>query len=352
MTPLDHVADAPLADRFQALMAAEPNLRRRDAAVKLGASEAALIAAPLPGQTTTRLQSDWSGLFAAFPSLGEVMCLTRNEHCVHEKIGPFEKVEVGPHVGLVLGEQIDLRVFPTAWKFAFAVSQESERGPQHSLQFFDAAGGALFKLYAKPATDMTAWAALVEKFKDADAGEPVFTALPAAPVAKPDSDVDVDGFRAAWDAMKDTHEFFGMTKKFGVERLQALRLAGQERARPVALDAIKTILQQSADSGQSIMVFVGNKGMIQIHTGPVMKLVEMGPWYNVLDPNFNLHLATGGIKSAWAVRKPTSDGDVTSLELFDDAGGNIAMLFGARKPGKPEDTAWRSLVTALPTVAA
>lgn len=351
MTPLDHAADEPLAVRFQALMAAEPNLRRRDAATKLGASEAALIAAPLPGQTTTRLQPDWSGLFAGFPALGEVMCLTRNEHCVHEKIGPFEKVEVGPHVGLVLGEQIDLRVFPSAWKFAFAVAQESERGPQHSLQFFDRAGGALFKLYAKPATDLAAWAALVEKFKDADAAAPVFEALaaPAAPV--PDAEIDVAGFQAAWDGMKDTHEFFGMLKRFKTERLQALQLASVERARPVALDAIKTILEQSAASGQEIMVFVGNHGMIQIHTGPVVKLAEMGPWYNVLDPNFNLHLLTGGIASAWAVRKPTSDGDVTSLELFDAKGGTIAMLFGARKPGKPEDLAWRSLIAALPTVA-
>ncbi|MFD2261561.1 hemin-degrading factor [Lacibacterium aquatile] len=351
MTPLDHAADQPLAVRFQALMAAEPNLRRRDAATKLGASEAALIAAPLPGQDTTRLKTDWSALFSAFPTLGEVMCLTRNEHCVHEKTGPFERVEVGPHVGLVLGEQIDLRVFPSAWKFGFAVEQETERGPQRSLQFFDGAGGALFKLYAKPATNLDAWAALIENFKDADAGEPVFGALPAPAAAKPDSEIDVDGFRAAWDGMKDTHEFFGMLKKFGVERVQALRLAGLERARPVALDSIKTILQQSADSGQSIMVFVGNNGMIQIHTGPVHKLVEMGPWYNVLDPDFNLHLLTGGIDSAWAVRKPTSDGDVTSLELFDAKGGTIAMLFGARKPGKPEDTSWRALVTALPTVA-
>jgi putative hemin transport protein len=47
------------------------------------------------------------------------------------------------------------------------------------------------------------------------------------------------------------------------------------------------------------------------------------------------------------VRKPTSDGIVSSVELFDAQGENIAMLFGARKPGSPELAGWRELVGAL-----
>jgi putative hemin transport protein len=42
------------------------------------------------------------------------------------------------------------------------------------------------------------------------------------------------------------------------------------------------------------------------------------------------------------------DGVVTSVELFDDRGDNIAMLFGERKPGIPEDLRWRALAEALP----
>ena len=96
------------------------------------------------------------------------------------------------------------------------------------------------------------------------------------------------------------------------------------------------------------MVFVGNQGCIQIHTGPVVNLKRMGPWYNVLDPDFNLHLREDQIDTAWVVRKPTRDGVVTSLELFDKDGFCFAQLFGARKPGKPELQAWRDLLAALP----
>jgi putative hemin transport protein len=73
----------------------------------------------------------------------------------------------------------------------------------------------------------------------------------------------------------------------------------------------------------------------------------MGPWLNVLDPGFNLHLREDHIASAWVVRKPTSDGLVTSLELFDAQGETIAMFFGERKPGRAELCAWRELIDEL-----
>ncbi len=60
------------------------------------------------------------------PSVGRVMCLTRNEHCVHERHGRFEDVQVsGPH-GLVLGPDIDLRLFLGQWRYGFAVREPLE----------------------------------------------------------------------------------------------------------------------------------------------------------------------------------------------------------------------------------
>jgi putative hemin transport protein len=97
-------------------------------------------------------------------------------------------------------------------------------------------------------------------------------------------------------------------------------------------------------------VFVGNPGCIQIHSGPVHNLKRMGPWFNVLDPDFNLHLREDKIVSAWVVYKPTRDGTVTSLELYDADDFCFAQLFGARKPGKPELEGWRAIAAALPRV--
>jgi putative hemin transport protein len=336
--------------------------RHRDIAAALGVSEAELIAAhtgqpsPVPGRvglSATRLQPHWSTVVAALPTLGEVMALTRNAGCVHEKNGRYEKVSGEGPVGLVLGRDIDLRVFYQAWAHGFAVHEVAGEGtaPARSLQFFDAHGTAVHKVFARSGTDLEAWDALVHCFTDRTPRTGFSVAPPPVRKAdRPDAEVDVDALRADWAALRDTHEFFGLLKRHRVGRVQALRLADPRFVQPVeagADGAARELLRAAADAGTSIMVFVGNPGMIQIHTGPVQRVQVMGPWLNVLDPGFNLHLREDHIESAWLVRKPTTDGVVTSLELFDADGETLAMVFGERKPGKPELPAWRALTDRL-----
>lgn len=326
-------------------------LRHREAAAELGVSEGEALAA-FVGEYVVRLDchnvDQFAALFEAMPLLGEVMVLTRNDAVVHEKIGTFGKVGRNGPVGLTVGRAIDLRIFYAKWASAFAVREAYDDGVRESLQFFDAHGVAITKVYLREASDQAAFDALVERHAapEQKAGLAVAPVQPRAP-QRDDAQIDVAGFRAAWAAMKDTHEFFDFLRKFDVARLQALRLADAAYAEPIALDAIEALLNDAARTQLPIMVFVGNPGMIQIHTGPVRTIRTMGPWLNVLDADFNLHLRTNLVAHAWVVRKPTSDGIVTSVELFDAAGENIAMLFGERKPGQPEREDWRAAVQRL-----
>jgi putative hemin transport protein len=74
----------------------------------------------------------------------------------------------------------------------------------------------------------------------------------------------------------------------------------------------------------------------------------MGPWLNILDETFHMHLRLDHITEVWAVRKPTSDGHVTSLECFGADNKLIIQFFGQRQEGTDERAGWRSLVEALP----
>lgn len=324
-------------------LAARRKVRNRDAAELLGVSEAELVASAV-GDGVTRLAGDARRVLARAPELGRVMALTRNEACVHEKIGVYENLSVDAMIGLALGKDVDLRLFFRHWTHAFAV----ENNGLASLQFFDAAGDAVHKIVLKEDADRDAYARLAAEHADADQRPGLEVAARAAPSAeRPDAQVDADGLRRAWSALKDTHEFFGLLKKFDVSRLQALRLAGYELAQPVAPSRLQALLEDAARTGLGIMIFVGNPGCIQIHTGPVQRILAMDGWLNVMDPGFNLHLRTDLVKAAWIVRKPTEDGMVTSLELFDARGDTIAMVFGERKPGVPELPAWREALARV-----
>ena len=330
--------------------------RHRDIAQDLGVSEGELIAAhcgafdsPESPLAARRLDGDWPAVIGALEPVGEVLALTRNACCVHEKVGVYANASVAGHVGLVLGGAIDLRVFYEHWTHGFAVEERLADGaPQRSLQFFDMTGTAIHKVFARPASRLEHWTPLVERFAASDQtpGLEVWAREPAAPET-PDAEIDVAGFRAAWAALRDTHECFGLLKKFKVSRTQALRLADPAFVQPVAAASAHEVLTRAAQQGVRVMVFVGNPGMIQIHGGPVQRVQVMGPWLNVLDPGFNLHLREDRIARAWLVKKPTSDGLVHSIELFDEDGETIAMFFGERKPGQAERCDWRVLAASL-----
>ena len=334
-----------------ALKQREPDIRARNAADALGVSEGELLAAHV-GENVIRLKDEFPEMLSVLAGLGEVMALTRNEHCVPERKGVYEGAKFFSHgkmrQGLFVNPDIDLRLFMNHWLYAFSVSEESKAGPRRSLQFFDKSGTAIHKIYLTNHSDVGAFNDLVAQFRADE--QPVHIDVEAfapTPAPKDDSDVNRDDFRNAWENLKDTHDFFPMLRKFGLAREQAFRLIGKDFAYQVENDASRRVLEIARDNDCEIMVFVGNRGCIQIHTGPVVKLVEHGPWYNVLDPMFNLHLREDRIAGTWVTRKPTVDGFVTAVEVFDKDGEAIVTFFGKRKPGQPELELWRETVAAL-----
>lgn len=335
-----------LHERWSELRNQRPDLRIRNAAQELGVSEVQLLALRI-GDGVVRLRAEFAALLAEVNTLGHVMALTRNDAVVHERKGTYlnASLDKGP-VGLFVGADIDLRIFWGAWATAFAVNEPSPGGDRQSLQFFAHDGEAIHKIYLTDTSDRGVYDRLVQRFRDADQS-PIQGVQPhkAPPAEMPDSAIDVASFRTGWLELKDTHDFHMLVGRHRLSRTQALRLAPEgDFAVPVAPGALRSVLNDAAAQQVPIMVFVGNKGMLQIHTGPVKNIVDARGWLNVLDPEFNLHVREQAIASAWVVRKPTIDGTVTALECYDAHGVQLVQLFGKRKPGIPELDSWRSLI--------
>lgn len=335
-----------LRGRWHQYRDANPKVRIRDAALELGVSEAELVWTGVDARVK-RLRPEWKTLLEGLDRLGKLTALTRNESAVHEKHGIYRPVEVHPAHALVLGTDIDLRLFPRAWGFAFHLEQAIDGGIRHSIQIFDRAGTAVHKMFSTPETDLAAFASLASDLAMADAP----AALDLEPASAPplperlDAQVDVAGLRDAWAALQDTHDFYALLGRFRVSRTQALRLAAPDLAKPVSPASLRAVLTTASERAVPIMVFVGNHGALQIHSGEVQRIAPMGPWINVLDPGFSLHVREDHLDRAWVVRKPTRDGFVTALELYDRAGELIVQLFGRRKPGLPELETWRTALS-------
>ncbi len=345
------LAVVPLKEQWEEYLKEHPKTRIRDAATALGVSEAELLATKC-GYGVTRLKGDWRELFPEFEALGKMMSLTRNQYIVHETTGVYKDTSFERHVGMVLGEGIDLRLFMHSWGDAFAVEEESLQGTRFSIQFFDRSGTAVHKVYLRNAAAEETFRNLVERWKSENQSpEQQTEPVQEKKAETPDAEINAEGLQADWSSMTNTHEFFGLLGKYGVTRTQALRLAGDEHAwRVNPRGAYQYVLQQAVESETPIMIFVGNHGCIQIFTGKLQRLVATDGWFNVLDPDFNLHIREEGVAEAWVVRKPTSDGIVTSLELYDANGENLALVFGSRKESIVENLAWRTIIDSLPAM--
>ncbi len=318
-----------LKQQWEDLKANQPKIRIRNAAKELGVSEMELLATQL-GDNVTKLKPEFAAILQEIESLGKVMALTRNNECVHERKGIYLNPDFSsPHAQLFVGEDIDMRIFLNHWKTAFAVVEKSEHGERKSLQFFGKDGEAIHKIYLVPQSNVEVFDALVEKYKDEDQQTiPATEIIENNVTEKPDNEIDVEGFQQAWVELKDTHNFFMMLRKFGVTRTQALRLAPTDyHAKQISNEAIVQFLEKSAETQTPIMVFTGNKGNIQIHTGEIKRTMWHENWFNILDPDFNMHLDMSKIASTWIVRKPTEDGIVTAIEVFNDKGNYCSILW-------------------------
>jgi putative hemin transport protein len=336
-----------LTERWNQFKIEFPKKRIRDAAQALGVSEAELLATEV-GAGVIKLEGDFSELYKQLPTLGRVMSLTRNDGCILEHKGLFENINIqgeAHKVGTLIGS-IEARAFFNFWKFAFAGEVKTAHGAMKNIQFFDAAGVAVTKIYLlEEGSNPKAYQKIIDTYRAVEQK----TELKVTPevTALCVENIDDAAFLADWTALKDTHDFFMMLRRYKVNRMRALEIARGAFTRKSDKSKLIPMLEAAAKNELPIMIFVGSRGNIQIHQDVIKTVRVMNNWLNVLDPDFNMHLNLDEITDTWVVRKPTTDGEVTSIECFNKDRELVVQFFGLRKPGKPELTEWRELVNTI-----
>jgi putative hemin transport protein len=344
-----HLARRPhhdLGEAWRELCRREPRLGQRAGAAQLGVSEAELVAAHV-GEGALRLDRRFGELLAGLAAVGEVRASTRNDHAVIEELGLFTAVaRGGPALEQAGGLRIDLRLELGQWHVGFAFDERAEDGVRRSLQIFDEAGASVHKVYLAEGGSRTAWTALVRKHAGPLQATRERVLRLERSSGRSDGAVDLASLREAWAARGATHEVSALLRRFGVSRLQALRLC-PAWATPVSTAAHRRLFEVARDEALPLVVVVGSRGTTQIHTGAPRRLVLKDGWWNVLDPLWRLRLCEAGVAQAWVVRKPTRDGLVSSLELFDQHGGTIALCFCRPRATGGEEPAWVAALDGL-----
>lgn len=291
---------------------ATANVRAREAARQLGVSEAQYVA--LGGaDTVSRLNHHFASLLEQLTDVGELMALTRNDAMVFEHHGIYERSLYQRETLIMKSAAISLRLRLKNWAYGFKVNEKG----RISLQFFNAAGQAVHKIYTTDLTDMKAFDALLKEFEmplaQIDLGIRSNRA-PSLPQAH--KLLDLIALRLDWQRLNSVPHFEALLKAYKLTRPQVYQHV-LEAANALEPNILKPLLTLISQQQLEVRMCVANSGAVQIHNGKINKLLEMGPWFNVLDPKFNLHAQCDLVVSNWCVYKPFDLNNIGSIEFFN-----------------------------------
>ena len=333
-----------LKDQFISYRKKHPNQPLWQIPEKLGVPDAELIFLGL-GKTVILLRPEVNTILNQIEKIGVVKSVTYNKHCKTERIGVYKNYSKEKHTSVFVGKDIDLRIFINKWKIIVAVE---DKGTE-SIQFFDGYGNAVHQIYLTKDSSREVYLNLIHEFKQNKQSAPVLEkTIQMYMEEKRDSEIDIETFHKAWNNMQDTHDFFGILGQFGITRIQALRLAPPHKAIQVTFESFQRIILRCLNTKIPIMMFTANKSCVHINTGQLLNIHNSDAWLTISEKSGGkIKLNKDAVYSVWHVVKPTSDGNINSLELYDVNGHLIVQFFGARKPGTRELESWTNALKSL-----
>jgi putative hemin transport protein len=288
------------------------------------------------------LEPRWSDLVEALSEVGPIRVTTENRAARLSKTGPIEKVSFdrGP-VGLVVGEQIDLRLLTHKW--------ERARATESGILIEDPYGRPTMRVEQVETSKDDAYLDVLDAFR---AEQPIELDEQASPDLPSMSVEDVDArtheaFRRDWLGMEDTHEFHGILQEHGLERHVAVKLAPECYAKQLEPSILERVVNEAARREIPLMVFVSSEGCVQIHKGRTEWSSDDSSIVRLTGPTLEMDIDSSRLDEAWAVKKPTEGGGIHSLEFFDDVSELSFQVFGKRESGNDEREDWRDLVKEL-----
>lgn len=334
--------------QYQALKQDKKLFFPLNAAKELGISECELM---VSNPDAVYLGSDIRPIVLRLRDLGLVECIVRNEVAVHEKSGIYENVSMTKTTGIALNVgELDLRIFASQWKHALALEDHSREPTSYSIQFYDAFGDAIQKVFLRDESKVEAWHALVNEFANNDTPSGFRQPEEISHTPNTLNADDLAAFHQRWMEMKDIHHFSGILETYSLSRLDAYRQAPENHTFSVGVGALEKAFEAARDMGIKIMIFVGNRGIVQIQSGQVHNVIRKHGWLNIIDKkeeHFCLHLKDEDLSEVWAVRRHTRDGIITCLEGFNAHGKGKITVFGLREEGNAEQSRWQEIVQKI-----
>lgn len=296
------------------------------------------------GDRVLRLQDEPARLFRALRRFGQLEAGTANRACSLWQTTAHGDLEYAAVCGVARLRRgpVTLECFPRQWAAVLAVLAPVAGIAPRSLLCFDAHGALRHQWHVPAGSAGLAFEELVCALLHPDQRDLPRPRPLVAPVEA--AHVDLAALEQGWSVLREPADFAGLLRRHGLRRLRAYRLVRDKFARPVSLDSVPALLSLGAARQTPLSLRCGNRGAVQRFEGALPLPAWQGDTLCVRQGGLRFSLSMRDVASVWRVRKPSVDGVVTTIELFDGQDERVLTISGARGYGRMELPSWRALL--------
>jgi len=342
---------ALIRQKREALATENPKINPREQADRIGVSEGALVASGC-GNGTIRLKRDTRNREAQLCVLNtfrEALSVSRNRAALLEVKGAYPRCQFFEGLGWMEGAPVDVCASMAQWSEGFYVPADGIRGA--SLQFFDSDGVAVHKTFLVGGGELDEAFIKSQQHRNQ---KPDFewTRGPGSGLSGDEaSEVDHEVFMQKWQHLGELHNFTRLMQRFRLNRLQTIRMAGENHCQRLNREAVREVLTTVSRQEIQLEVLLENSGVVQKRTGVLPVLETYGKWMNLLHESFNLHIDESQVNQVWRVAIPTKHGVVHVMEVFDKGDRPVLRLVPSAALYGKEPANWTELLKSCESLS-
>ena len=276
---------------WKTLQSKNNKIRIRDAAKQLGTSEASLLSTEIDDSVSFLNINNYDDFFAEILSMDRIMLLIRSESVVHEKTISTKGVKLKKNKIVDIKSNSSILKFnPYLFKYVFAQNKLHANKSLRSFQIFDNYGDAILKIYLKGNDE--------SKFDE------------IASEYNVDYNYELQGDRIIKRLQPE------YIKREAIDFINKL-----EKKKTYQYDLGENILRKIliavSDTKIPIQIHAIGLGTIQYHRDSINKIIDFGPWINIIDKRFNLHAIESHLTQT-TLNEYNANGDKSySIDFYD-----------------------------------
>ena len=270
-------------------------IRIRDAAFKLGVSEAELLSAEIDNESTFYLKVDSALIFLkSLLDIDRIMLLIRNDYVVHEKTVDCQDIDFDIDFIYFKNKNKDILLKFTIESISHIFFQKKMHAGKElrSFQLFNDNGNSILKIYLK-GKSKNRFDKIANDYKAEYKYE----------LQQLEGRVSNSNIKVKIPLINDS----SYSK-------EAVRLEGS---------ILRRLLNKASDDKSPMQIHAIGLNSIQYHRDIVKNIVDYGPWINVIDKNFNVHILENELSQCILFKYNQNNKEIYSIEFFDSNSNHL-----------------------------